>query len=257
MEIVGKIFNWYTQAMDASVLDVRSVGIDLLFLSVFTAVGCIVIGYLVRKISGKKVFKYTVLSISGVMAVCMEYVMRNLPYCVLRIKEILDNVKYIMSYESNLKSFLAALGLTSEYSSKIDTIIYYMNRTEWEKAESGTGYMSWYMKGIHRSLNRTVRVFGYHLGRPGYEQGKYFFIAAITISLFYVIVFYKTFLMCMDSIWRKLLTVILFAGSLALCEALCFGTTFYLISTVIVILLLQYSLTSLKKIMGMEKRERR
>lgn len=31
MEIIGKLFNWYTQAMDASVLDIRSVGIDLLF----------------------------------------------------------------------------------------------------------------------------------------------------------------------------------------------------------------------------------
>lgn len=255
MEIVGKIFNWYTQAMVASVLDIRSVGIDLLFLSVFTAVGCIVIGYLVRKISGKKVFKYVIPSISGVMAVCMEYVMRNLPSCVLRIKEILDNVKYIMSYESNLKSFLAALGLTSEYSSKIDTIIYYMNRTEWEKAESGTGYMSWYMKGIHRSLDRTVRVFGYHLGRPGYEQGRYFFIAAIIISLFYVIVFYKTFLMYVNSNWRKILTVIFFTGSVVLCEVLCFGTTFYFISTVIVVLLLQYSTNSLKGFIETGKRE--
>ena len=257
MEIVGKIFNWYTQAMDASVLDIRSVGIDLFFLSVFTSVGCIVIGCLLRKIWGEKVFKYVFLSISGVMSVCMEYVMRNLPSCVLRIKEILDNVKYIMSYESNLKSFLAALGLTSEYSSKIDTIIYYMNGTEWKKAESGTGYMSWYMKGIHRSLDKTVRVFGYHLGRPGYEQGRYFFIAAIIISLFYVIVFYKIFLMYVDSVWRNLLTVILFIGSVALCEVLCFGTTFYLVSTMTVILLLQYSLNSIKGVIESGKREKK
>ena len=183
--------------------------------------------------------------------------MRNLPSCVLRIKEILDNVKYIMSYESNLKSFLAALGLTSEYSSKIDTIIYYMNGTEWKKAESGTGYMSWYMKGIHRPLDKTVRVFGYHLGRPGYEQGRYFFIAAIIISLFYVIVFYKTFLMYVDSVWRNLLTVILFIGSVALCEVLCFGTTFYLVSTMTVILLLQYSLNSIKGVIETGKREKK
>lgn len=250
MEIIGKIFNWYTQAMDSSVLDIRSVGIDMLFLSVFTAVGCMVIGGFIRIISGRKVFKYIFLPVSGIMSVCIEYVMRNLPSCVLRIKEILDNVKYIMSYESNLKSFLSALGLTSEYSSKVGTIIYYMNRTEWKKAESGTGYMSWYMKGIHRSLDKTVRVFGYHLGRPGCEQGRYFFIAVIIISLFYVIVFYKVFLVHTNNNWIKLLTVIIFAGSIVLCEVLCFGTTLYFCATLIVVLLLQYSINSIREFIG-------
>ena len=36
MKMIGRLFDLYTQAMDNSFLDIRSVGIDLLFLSVFT-----------------------------------------------------------------------------------------------------------------------------------------------------------------------------------------------------------------------------
>ena len=40
METIGNIFNLFTQAMDTSFLDIRNVGIDLLFLSVFTVAAC-------------------------------------------------------------------------------------------------------------------------------------------------------------------------------------------------------------------------
>ena len=50
MKMIGRLFDLYTQAMDNSFLDVRSVGIDLLFLSVFTAAVCLLFGFLLGKI---------------------------------------------------------------------------------------------------------------------------------------------------------------------------------------------------------------
>ena len=246
METIGNIFNLFTQAMDTSFLDIRNVGIDLLFLSVFTVAACYILGFLIQKLCKRKTYKYIFILICGNVSVCVEYIMRNLPSCVLRVREILDNVRYIMSYESNNRSFLAALGLTSDYSLKIDQVVYYMNSSEWKKAESGTGYMNWYMKGIHRSLDKTVRMFGYHLGRPGSEQGRYFFIIAILAGIFISAVLYKVFFLHIEKkLWRCFLTIAVCAGSIVFCEIFCFGTVLYLVSALIVFLLLCYSFFSI------------
>lgn len=165
MKMIGRLFDLYTQAMDNSFLDIRSVGIDLLFLSVFTAAVCLLLGFLLGKIFRRSLYKTVFLLVATGVSACLEPIMRNLPSYVLRLREILDNVNYIMSYKDNLSPFLAALGLTSENASKVKSIIYYMNGSEWKKVETGTGYMNWYMEGIHRSLDRTVRIFGFHVGR--------------------------------------------------------------------------------------------
>lgn len=246
VKAVGRLFNWYTQAMDASLLDIRSVGIDILFLAVFTAVLCAAVGYLSGRFLKKKTYGCVFLVMGGAGAACMEYVMRNLTSYVLRLKEIFDNVQYIMSYESNVKSFFAALGLSSEYNDKVAEIVYSMNSAEWKKVETGTGYMSWYMKGIHRSLNRTVRILGYHLGRTGYEQKGHFLVPAVIISL----VFAASSVFLIHTGKKALqvfIAVLVFAIMSVLCEVLCFGTIWYLTVSLLVMLLLMYSVNSVKK----------
>ena len=241
MKMIGRLFDLYTQAMDNSFLDIRSIGIDLLFLSVFTAV-CLLLGFLLGKIFRRRLYKTVFLLVATGVSACLEPIMRNLPSYVLRLREILDNVNYIMSYKDNLSPFLAALGLTSENASKVKSIIYYMNGSEWKKVETGTGYMNWYMEGIHRSLDRTVRVFGFHVGRTGYEQR--FTAAALLISVFLAGVAFRVFHI-RKRIWRLIFTAAVFVGSFVLCEILSFGTILYFVLSLSVLLLLLYSINSI------------
>ena len=126
---------------------------------------------------------------------------------------------------------------------KVKSIIYYMNGSEWKKVETGTGYMNWYMEGIHRSLDRTVRIFGFHVGRTGYEQG--FAIAALLISVFLAGVAFCVFHI-RKRIWRLIFTAAVFVGSFVLCEILSFGTILYFVLSLSVLLLLLYSINSIR-----------
>ena len=247
MKIIGNIFDRFTQAMDASLLDIRSVGCDLLILAVFLAVICTGLGCLIGRIVKKRILQGIFLVLGTGSSVCVEYVMRNLDSCVLRVRKILDNVEFILSYENNIKPFLASLGLTYEYAPKVRDVVYYMNEAEWKKVEKGTGYMSWYMKGIHKSLDKTVRMFGYHLGRTGYEQGGHCIIIVLLLGLFFTIVLYKTWLCFFKGKTIKTLaSVFIFISCAVLCEILCFGTILYFTASLAVLLLFLLSCRSIK-----------
>lgn len=247
MKIIGKIFDRFTQAMDASQFDIRSVGCDLLILAVFLAVIYAGLECLVGRIVKKRIFQGIFLVLGTGSSVCVEYVMRNLDSYVLRVREILDNVEFILSYENNMKPFLASLGLTYEYAPKVRDVVYYMNEAEWKKVENGTGSMSWYMKGIHKSMNETVRMFGYHLGRAGYEQGGHYIIIVLLLGLFFTIVLYKIWLCLFKGKAVKILAAVpVFISCVVLCEILCFGTILYFTASLAVLLLLLFSCRSIK-----------
>ena len=99
------------------------------------------------------------------------------------------------------------------------------------------------MEGIHRSLDRTVRIFGFHVGRTGYEQG--FAIAALLISVFLAGVAFCVFHI-RKRIWRLIFTAAVFVGSFVLCEILSFGTILYFVLSLSVLLLLLYSINSIR-----------
>ena len=71
MKIIGRLFDLYTQAMDNSFLDVRSVGIDLLFLSVFTAAVCLLLGFLLGKIFRRSLYKTVFLLVATGVSACL------------------------------------------------------------------------------------------------------------------------------------------------------------------------------------------
>ena len=77
----------------------------------------------------------------------------------------------------------------------------------------------------------------------GYEQG--FAIAALLISVFLAGVAFRVFHI-RKRIWRLIFTAAVFVGSFVLCEILSFGTILYFVLSLSVLLLLLYSINSIR-----------
>lgn len=168
MEIVRQVFSWFAESLDCSVLDIRSVWVDLFIISCFSASFSAIVLKLLGDILHRTYSFELGLIIGGCIAALVEYILIDLPNCLIRLMEILENAEFIFGYESNRRILFSALNIEDieENANRIGKIIYYLSDSEWDRVIMHSGDMELYMRHYKSSMIQTIGFMGKHVGVP-------------------------------------------------------------------------------------------
>lgn len=227
----GKIenaFRYYAWIMDRSWMDIRNAGIDILILGIFCGFIVSLLSLLITKVSGKRTaaMKIGLVCCLTNVLMCAPIVSR-LPKNVYRLEKILSNASYLLGMENNRTIFFQSLAIpdTQVNREQIGYIIYYMNDSEWKRAEEAAGSMQWYLESIHGSLDRTIKVFGIHLGKTVWQQHAVSYV----LLLFLCLVCYLFFL---HKNWESL-SFLFLLSMIVFCFCCPCGTAFFCLAQLI------------------------
>ena len=127
--------------------------------------------------------------ISAVMSRPIDYLM-YIPFTwVSLLQRAMSNFLYVLSFDSNRKIFLDALGLAdSEYNQdRLFRIAFLMDDSQWNAVLDNAGDSGWYFAKIQKTIYAVTHFWGQHLSISVSMQGLLAFIpvlATVVLGLF-------------------------------------------------------------------------
>lgn len=173
---MGMLFARFTEIMEASILHIQTVWIDIALFSFLLSAVFSLIFYFVQR-SGRKRLAFGLYDVGLIFGLACSIrfcdISKNLPDYVPRLNSILDNADYIFHYTENQSVLLNALGIEddSQASGKVKEILFYMNKREWETVIESGSSMAWYLEKLYSGIHRTAYIVNFHLSLPLYRYG--------------------------------------------------------------------------------------